>query len=271
MKRFIYPLLVLCLFSSGARAADVVSIDGALTEIVYQLGAGDRLLAVDTTSVYPEAATKLPQVGYMRQLSAEGILAVQPKLVIASRDAGPEIVFEQLSAAGINVVRIKTADTIDGVAEKIQQVADALDMTAQGKKLAADITAQSHKVLASVPQNQQPKTLFLLGASGRGLMAAGQHTRAQAFLDLVNAANVFNHQGYKPVTAEGALQAAPDFVLVGHTGPSDNASVKEMLAMTPAALKQQIHSVDVGLVLSFGPRLPEALQQVISLLYPQEK
>jgi len=266
MKGFFCALLTL--FTLPVMAADVVSIDGALTEIVYQLGEENRLAAVDTTSVYPERAQKLPQVGYMRQLSAEGILSVKPSLVIASGDAGPESVFEQLQAAGVKVVRIKSADTIDGVAEKIQRVADALNVSEKGKVLAEEFRQQSKQVLADIPQGAAPKTLFLLGASGRGLMAAGKNTRAQAFMDLLGAHNVISYSGYKPVSAEAALQAAPQFVLVGHTGPADSSSVKETLAMTPAAQKDAVHSVDVGLVLGFGPRLPEALQQVAALLYP---
>ena len=179
MKAFLSVLLSLLILPAFAQqsdtgvTADVVSIDGALTEIIYQLGAEQRLAAVDTTSVYPEAATQLPQVGYMRQLSAEGILSVKPSLVIASRDAGPESVFEQIQAAGVRVVRIKTADSVDGVAEKIRQVADALNMSAQGDALAVQVTAQSQQVLAQLPADKQPATLFLLGAGGRGLMAAG--------------------------------------------------------------------------------------------------
>ncbi|MAS25337.1 MAG: hemin ABC transporter substrate-binding protein, partial [Oceanospirillaceae bacterium] len=215
MKAFLSVLLSLLILPAFAQqsdtgvTADVVSIDGALTEIIYQLGAEQRLAAVDTTSVYPEAATQLPQVGYMRQLSAEGILSVKPSLVIASRDAGPESVFEQIQAAGVRVVRIKTADSVDGVAEKIRQVADALNMSAQGDALAVQVTAQSQQVLAQLPADKQPATLFLLGAGGRGLMAAGQGTRADALLSLLGARNVLNYAGYKPVSAEGAVQAAP--------------------------------------------------------------
>ncbi|WP_296981082.1 MULTISPECIES: heme/hemin ABC transporter substrate-binding protein [unclassified Thalassolituus] len=275
MKAFLSVLLSLLILPAFAQqsdtgvTADVVSIDGALTEIIYQLGAEQRLAAVDTTSVYPEAATQLPQVGYMRQLSAEGILSVKPSLVIASRDAGPESVFEQIQAAGVRVVRIKTADSVDGVAEKIRQVADALNMSAQGDALAVQVTAQSQQVLAQLPADKQPATLFLLGAGGRGLMAAGQGTRADALLSLLGARNVLNYAGYKPVSAEGAVQAAPDFVLVGHTGAEQSDSVKTTLAMTPAAQNDAVHGVDVGMMLSFGPRLPQALEQAAALIYPQ--
>jgi iron complex transport system substrate-binding protein len=277
--RFLFTsFAVLCLFLSQTTVAEVsnitqakkggiISIDGALTEIVYELGAQERLLAVDTTSRYPQAATELPQVGYMRQLSAEGILSLHPELVIASREAGPEMVFEQLTAAGIKVVRIDAPSSLEGVLLKVKQVAEVLNLEEKGKALTQNIERQTQAVLADLPTQKSPSTLFLLGASGRGLMAAGQDTKAQALMDMLNVQNAFSHQGYKPVSAEGALMAAPEIVLVGHTGPADTDSVKQTLAMTPASNNNQIHAVDVGLALGFGPRIAEALAMLKPLVY----
>jgi iron complex transport system substrate-binding protein len=277
--RFLFTsFAVLCLFLSQTTVAEVsnitqakkggiISIDGALTEIVYELGAQERLLAVDTTSRYPQAATELPQVGYMRQLSAEGILSLHPELVIASKEAGPEMVFEQLTAAGIKVVRIDAPSSLEGVLLKVKQVAEVLNLEEKGKALTQNIERQTQAVLADLPTQKSPSTLFLLGASGRGLMAAGQDTKAQALMDMLNVQNAFSHQGYKPVSAEGALMAAPEIVLVGHTGPADTDSVKQTLAMTPASNNNQIHAVDVGLALGFGPRIAEALAMLKPLVY----
>ena len=255
--------------TSPTKNGGIISIDGSLTEIVYALGAQDRLLAVDTTSRYPQAATELPQVGYMRQLSAEGILALRPQWVIASKDAGPEIVFIQLQSAGITVVRIHASDSLDGVLSKVKQVAEVLELEEEGKALTQKIAAQTQAVLKSLPPEKSPSTLFLLGASGRGLMAAGTDTKAQALMDMLHIQNAFSHKGYKPVSAEGALLAAPEVVLVGHTGLADTDSVKQTLAMTPASNHDQIHAIDVGLALGFGPRIAEALAMLKPLVYPQ--
>lgn len=277
--RFLFTsFAVLCLFLSQTTVAEVsnitqakkggiISIDGALTEIVYALGAQDRLLAVDTTSRYPQAATELPQVGYMRQLSAEGILSLHPELVIASKEAGPEMVFEQLTAAGIKVVRIDAPSSLEGVLLKVKQVAEVLGLEKNGAILAEKIQSETEAVLSDIAGEKSPSTLFLLGASNRGLMAAGQGTKAQALMDMLNVQNAFSHQGYKPVSAEGALMAGPEIVLVGHTGPADTDSVKQTLAMTPASNNNQIHAVDVGLALGFGPRIAEALAMLKPLVY----
>lgn len=277
--RFLFTsFAVLCLFLSQTTVAEVsnitqakkggiISIDGALTEIVYALGAQERLLAVDTTSRYPQAATELPQVGYMRQLSAEGILSLHPELVIASKEAGPEMVFEQLTAAGIKVVRIDAPSSLEGVLLKVKQVAEVLGLENNGAILTEKIQSETEAVLSDIAGEKSPSTLFLLGASNRGLMAAGQGTKAQALMDMLNVQNAFSHQGYKPVSAEGALMAGPEIVLVGHTGPADTDSVKQTLAMTPASNNNQIHAVDVGLALGFGPRIAEALAMLKPLVY----
>ena len=274
-------LIVLCLLVSKSTVAEIdatspsehggiISIDGALTEIVYALGAQDRLLAVDTTSRYPQAVTELPQVGYMRQLSAEGILSLHPELVIASKEAGPEMVFEQLMAAGIKVVRIDAPSSLEGVLLKVKQVAEVLGLENNGAILTEKIQSETEAILSDIAGEKSPSTLFLLGASGRGLMAAGQDTKAQALMDMLNIQNAFAHQGYKPVSAEGALLAAPEVVLVGHTGPADTVSVKQTLAMTPASNNNQIHAIDVGLALGFGPRIAEALAMLKPLVYPEQ-
>ncbi|PHS62651.1 MAG: hemin ABC transporter substrate-binding protein [Thalassobium sp.] len=273
---FTAGLFSFALFSSAVSSAErVVSIDGSLTEIIYALQAENSLVAVDTTSRYPQAATKLPDVGYMRQLSAEGILALSPTLVLASTDAGPDSVFEQLQQAGVRVVRIRNDYSVDGVLNKIQAVADALNKPEAGCALAGSIKQQADAALASIPADAAPPaTLFILGAGNRGLMAAGSKTQADAMLALLNARNVMAYNGYKPVSAEAVLQAGPEVVLIANTeavannSQTQSAALSTQLAMTPAFSQQRIHTLDTSLVLGFGPRIGSALEQLAALLYP---
>lgn len=273
---FTAGLFSFALFSSAVSSAErVVSIDGSLTEIIYALQAENSLVAVDTTSRYPQAATKLPDVGYMRQLSAEGILALSPTLVLASTDAGPDSVFEQLQQAGVRVVRIRNDYSVDGVLNKIQAVADALNKPEAGRALAGNIKQQADAALASIPADAAPPaTLFILGAGNRGLMAAGSKTQADAMLALLNARNVMAYNGYKPVSAEAVLQAGPEVVLIANTeavannSQTQSAALSTQLAMTPAFSQQRIHTLDTSLVLGFGPRIGSALEQLAALLYP---
>lgn len=255
--------------NDSSKQPRIISIDGSITEIVYALGAGEQLVAVDTTSRYPQAATALPDVGYMRRLSTEGILSMQPDVVIASQDAGPAEVFTQLQQAGVKVVRIQNQYSLDGVLTKISQVAQALEKPQEGEQLQQAVRQKTEQALATIPAGVAPKSLFILGAGNRGLMAAGKNTQAQAMLDLLSADNVMEYDGYKPVSAEGALLANPEVVLVAYTGPADPAALNASLAMTDAQKNNRIHAINTSVVLGFGPRLAEAVEQLVAVLYPQ--
>jgi len=99
-----------------------------VTEIIYALGAGSRLVAVDSQSIHPPEARALPQVGYVRQLAIEGLASMQPDLVIAAQDAGPPQVVTQLRSMGIPLVLAPSAGSIDETAARIRAVGEALGM-----------------------------------------------------------------------------------------------------------------------------------------------
>ena len=266
--------LALTLPTLATEPLRVISIDGSVTEIIYALGQQQTLVAVDSTSRCPQAAQQLPQVGYMRQLAVEGILSLQPDLVLASHDAGPDSVFAQLQAAGVRIVRTPGEYSLDGVLAKIASVASALGVEAAGEQLQLQVREQTQAALARLPDASAgpvPAALFLLGAGNRGLMAAGDGTQAAAMLALAGARNTVAYEGYKPLSPEGALQAAPDVVILAHTGNEPAGVIESSLAMTPAAHQNRIFAVDVSLTLGFGPRLGEALNLLIDRIwYPQQ-
>jgi ABC-type hemin transport system substrate-binding protein len=111
---------------AGARPARIVTIGGPVTEAVFALGAGGRVIAVDVTSTYPAAVAALPKVGYQRALSAEGLLALDPELVVASADAGPPATIEALRAAGVRVELLPPADTVVSAADRIRAIGRAI-------------------------------------------------------------------------------------------------------------------------------------------------
>ncbi|HET7413989.1 MAG TPA: ABC transporter substrate-binding protein, partial [Pararhizobium sp.] len=131
---------VISLFGEPAHGADgparVVSIGGAVTEIVYALGEEDRLVGVDSTSTYPPAATHLPNIGYMRQLSAEGVLSLRPDLILMEEGAGPPAAVSVIDAAGIPVTHVPTGYDAAAIGRKIRTVADALGKSRKGEALA---------------------------------------------------------------------------------------------------------------------------------------
>lgn len=135
-----------------AKAAEqrIISIGGSVTEIIFALGAGDRLVAVDSTSLYPADATELPDVGYMRRLSAEPILALGPDRILAIEDAGPLPVLDQLHEAGVEVEIIGDDPSPSGIARKIREIASALDLRDEGNILAERITTDFERLAQEV-------------------------------------------------------------------------------------------------------------------------
>ena len=127
-------IAVMALASTADAAQRIVSIGGPVTEIVYALGAGGDVVGVDTSSTYPETATRLPQVGYQRRLSAEGVLSLQPDVVLVTSDAGPPAALDQLKAV-VEIVEVPAVYTINGAEAKIRLIARTLGRETQGEQL----------------------------------------------------------------------------------------------------------------------------------------
>lgn len=270
--------LVAGLLFGGVAAADgqrILSIGGSITEIVYLLGEEDRLVAVDTTSLHPPAARSLPNVGYMRTLSAEPILALAPDLILADADAGPESVVGQLHQTGIEIVLIPKASDIPGVATKIEAVAAALGLAEAGAALAARVTEAASSVsrLART-KDHKPRVLFLLSVGRGAPLASGTGTAAAGIIEAAGGVNaVTAYEGYKPLSPEAAVMAAPDIVLVPNRtldalGGADGILGRAEIAATPAARSGRLVSVDGLLVLGFGPRIEEAVTVLAKAFHP---
>ena len=182
----------------------VVSIGGAVTEIVFALGAQDQLVARDTTSSYPPEAAALPDVGYMRALSPEGVLATGPKLIIAEEGAGPPETIEVLAQADIPFVTVPDDYTAEGVSAKIRAVGQALGKEPQAEALAAEVQqklAEVSRATQDRPAAERKRVMFILSTQGGRIMASGTDTAAASMIELAGAVNaVTGFAGYKPVS-----------------------------------------------------------------------
>ncbi len=262
------------LAGSGDR---VITLGGSVTEIAVALGAEARLVARDTTSNHPESITNLPDVGYIRALSPENILALDPALIIAEGDAGPPEAVAVLTAAGIPFVLVPEASDPEGVVAKIEAVAAALHLPDEGRALAAHVAKGLEAARARGAAVPAPKrVLFVLSLQGGRVMAGGEGSSAEGIIRLaggVNAASGF--PGYKPMTDEAVLEAAPDVILMMDRegdlsiGNSDVLS-HPALGATPAGQSGAILRMDGMLMLGFGPRTPEAATALYDALYGSE-
>jgi iron complex transport system substrate-binding protein len=256
------------------QAPRLLSLGGSVTEIVVALGAQDRLIGRDTTSTYPPAVQDLPDVGYLRALSPEGVLSLAPDLILAEADAGPPEAVEVLKSAGIDFVAMPGTPTPEGVVAKIEAVAAALDLPREGAALAASVRSDLSAATARAAKVQKRKrVLFILSLQGGRVMAGGTGTSAEGIIALaggVNAASGF--AGYKQMTDEAVLAAAPEVILMmdreGDLAIAEaDVLAQPALAETPAAQTKAILRMDGMLLLGFGPRTGLAAAELYAALY----
>lgn len=254
----------------------IVAADGSITEIIYALEKGNRLVGVDTTSQWPEAATMLPQVGYLRNLSAEGIISLSPSLLLTTEDAGPPKVLEQIRGTGLPVVILSEEKTPEGVLVKVHSVAKSLNVTDKGYELAAQIQ-KDFKRLKQFHSNVKttPKVAFFLTVSRGSPMASGRDTAADSMIRLAGGRNALSgYRGYKPVSVESLIKAAPDVLLVTERTVDALGSIEELLnlpgiRLTPAGRDQRVIVMDTLYLLGFGPRTGRAAMDLAAQLHPQ--
>jgi iron complex transport system substrate-binding protein len=267
--------LLLSVYAVPAIAQDrILSIGGSITEIVYALGEQDRLVARDTTSSYPTSVTDLPNVGYIRALSPEGVLSVDPTLIIAEEGSGPPETIDVLESANISFVTIPDGFDRAAVTTKIEAVADALGVSEKGTALANKIDAELAALETDV--TSPARVMFILSTQGGRIMASGDNTAADGIIEMVGGVNaITGFEGYKPLTDEAITLAEPDvIVMMDRDGDQATADADlwahPAIATTPAAKTQAIIRVDGLLLLGFGPRTPEAVSTLRSALYGAE-
>jgi iron complex transport system substrate-binding protein len=260
---------------AAAEPRRIVSIGGALTEIVFALGADADLVAVDSTSFYPPEARNLPNVGYMRQLSAEPIVALAPTLVLAIEDTGPPQALEQMRAAGLDLLVVKDDPTPEGVLAKIETVANALGKQAEGAALIQRLRAEFDAVLkqiAALPD--RPSVIFFFSIGSGTPLAGGRDTAPDGIIALAGGRNAFDRfEGFKPLSPEAAVASAPEVVLVTEQtlkalGGRDKLIERPEVAATPAGRDGRIVAMDALLLLGFGPRTPDAIRRLAEALHP---
>ena len=257
-------------------ASRIITVGGAVTEIVYDLGLGDRIVAVDTSSIYPPEAEDLPQIGYLRFLSSEPILALDPTLIIATEDAGPPEAVDQLERSGVTFLMVPAEDTLDGAVEKIRTIAAALDVVESGEALVESMQADIDTALALQAQVETvPRVAFIFAGSAVALSAAGQDTGADEMIRLAGAENaITGYEGHMPINAEAMVAAAPDIILttslsVERVGGIENFLELPGVAQTPAAENGLIiDTLDELYLIGFTPRLGQAILDLTYLLHP---
>jgi len=274
--RLVYLALAACILLACNRdekaAPDsrrIVTLGGSVTEIVFALGSGAEIAGTDLSSIYPAEVHKLPRVGYWRSVSAEGVLSLEPSLVLADHEAGPPTSLQQIKKAGVRVEQLPETMSLEGMRNRITAIASLLGKQTEGEELLRRMEqeyADAQKLVATLPG--KPRTLFVYMRGASIFSAGGAGTHADAMIKLCGGENVASSlEGMKPVSAEFFMQSRPDVLIVTKAGLESAGGIEQLrarpgLAETPAIRNSRIVVVDDLAFLGFGPRMPQAVRQV---------
>ncbi|MFF8269243.1 hemin ABC transporter substrate-binding protein [Streptomyces sp. NPDC016562] len=254
----------------------IVPLTGSLNEIVHTLGLGERVVARDITATFEQAAA-LPVVTRGHDVSAESVLSLRPTLVLAETTSGPAEAVRQIRDAGIPVLVVAPAKSLDDVPKRIGTVAAALGVPEAGAALnqrTADRIAAARK---NVPATDKPRVAFLyLRGTASVYLLGGSDSGAASLLEAAGAIDTGKESGlgkdFTPITSEALAAAAPDAILVMSKGLDSVGGVDGLVkipgvAQTPAGMDRRVLTIDDGVLLNYGPRTDQVLTSLITQLH----
>ncbi|MEM0910261.1 MAG: ABC transporter substrate-binding protein [Pseudomonadota bacterium] len=249
----------------------IASAGGSITETIYALGRESVIVAVDSSSQYPASVTTLPQFGYFRQISPEGIISTGATHVFAAKGFGPESAVEQLSSLGMNVEIFDVPRTVPGLHTMIRQIGAKLDAATESEALIASIDKDIATIVKKSTQSRQTTVAFLMSVTDHGLRAAGQDTVPHLIFDTLELTNVFAEvNGFKSVSPETLVVTPPELIIIpSHQveglSTSDICSLQAM-KLYASAKGCNVLIVDPLMFLGMTPRLADAMQIVLNEL-----
>ncbi|MGH1473733.1 heme/hemin ABC transporter substrate-binding protein [Yersinia proxima] len=262
--RFIISLAFV-ISMNGIATQRIVTIGGDVSEITYALGVGDLIVGRDSTSLNPKALKALPDVGYIRLLNAEGILALKPTLILSSQRAEPSRVLRQVMEYGVKLIYVPADKSPQGVIDKIRLIAATVGQEEKGQQLIQHYQQQLDTVVSSpLPV----KALFVMIHAGIPPLAAGLDTAADSMFKAAGLNNAIEEfSGYRPLSQEGIIDSAPDLLIVTTHGVASLKGVENVwrlpgLALTPAGKQKRLLVLDDIALLGFGLHTPEVLKQL---------
>ena len=266
--RIIYLILLLSISNAYAiceqsmSRSKIVVAGGSITEIVYFLGMEDKLVGVDITSNFPKEAKKLKSIGYLRNLSIEGILSLSPGLVLAEEDIGPPIIVNQLRKTSIDLRIIKEKNNLNGIHDKIVCISKILNTSLDENEDYVELQKKLYRVrnLKKINSKKIKKILLILMMRGSSPVVAGKNTSGQGFIEMIGHENSMkNLNGWKPVSSEEIIKKNPDYIIITKRAFKSFSSLDQFLSIpgissTLAAKKKNIIVKDGMSMLGFGPR-----------------
>ena len=241
----------------------IVTVGGSITEIVFSLNQGHRVIAVDQSSTIPEEVSTLPQVGYIRSISAEGILSIEPTMILTTSDIGPPNVVEQIKATGVELIIYDSPKSYSDIIELVKLIGNDLDAEKESIELISEMKDSFILIESNIPnQGEAFKIALFMGMGGGSTLssfsAAGAGTRANYLIEFIGGINIFkdSFKRYSKVDLETLIDLNPEIILLASMG-GDEQVIKGIygdknMKYIDAIKNKQIHFIDLGQSLTFG-------------------
>jgi iron complex transport system substrate-binding protein len=251
-----------------ADSTKIVSLNGSVSEVLAVLGLEKNVVGTDITSNYPEGMKAKPKVGHNKNINAEGVMALQPDLIIGIKKEMSPALAAQFKTAGVKLLLVDQEYSVEGTKKLIRSLADSLHAAAKGDSAIKVLETDLAKIKSAPAQDKKPKVLFIYARGTGTMMVGGTGTQVDKAIALAGGQNaVTEFSDYKPLTAEALVKANPDIILLFDSGlqslggPEGLAKVQG-IKETNAGKTHKIISMDGELLSSFGPRLGIAIQEL---------
>lgn len=244
----------------------IVSLSGPVTETLFTLGHGDKVVGVDVTSTYPvDQLADIPRLGHVRNLNVEGVLSVQPDLILVDKEDASRPAIAQLKESNVEVLEIEQANRLDNGLQMARVLVEKLGGEAQLAAMQNQLDQQKkalEELLAS--SGEKPRVLFIYARGAGNMMVAGTNTPAAAMIELAGGVNaVQEFEDFQALSAEGLIQAQPDVLLMFESGLKSLGGAEQVLSIsgmqkTPAGQNRRVVAMDGLYLLGFTPRAGSA-------------
>ena len=254
----------------------IISTAPSNTEVLMELGLGDKLVAIDKYSTDIEGInTELPQIDFSNP-DAETIIGLEPDIVIASghnKTGSAEDPFKAISEAGIPVVYIPSSDSIDGIYKDIEFIADVVNEASKGKEIIDDMKAQVGEIKAIGDTITDKKSVYFEISPPPYLSSFGKSTFLNEMIEIIGAKNIFaNEDGWISPTAEAIIDANPD-VIITNAGymdnPTDEIKSRDAWENINAIKNNEVYLVDQNASSRPSQNAVKALKQMAKAVYPE--